>query len=229
VRTPPVEAYNEQMEIDLRQLPIPDWGLTCPKCAYSLCGLPSHRCPECGTEIDVPELVRTWTRLRGPRFTGNELPMPDFGLSCSACNAPLAGAHEHKCPRCDTPFTPEAMRPAREWFLLDHEDCGTLMMPSIVAMLAHERIPYAEVGENALRQIYGMSNLTASRIRIPSEFYFEVRWLLQEAKSRVADVRRAENAGESVPWICPQCDAENPAHFEVCWKCEGAGGPDHRP
>lgn len=227
-RTPPLsaveDAYNQKMEIDLQQLPIPDWGLTCPNCAYSLCGLPSHRCPECGTEIEVPALVRTWTRLRAPRFTGQELPLPDFGLACSECGEPLAGARQFACPQCTTSFDPQAARPAREWFLLDHEDCGTLMMPAVVAMLAHERVPYAEVGENALRQIYGMASMTAARIRVPSEFYFEVRWLLQAAKMDVAKVR--EDAGETVPWPCPACGEENPAHFEVCWKCESGRGPE---
>ena len=68
------------MDIDLNTLPIPDWGLICPKCRYPLVGLPAHRCPECGTEFDMADVVQTWHRLRDPRFTGHELPLPDFGL-----------------------------------------------------------------------------------------------------------------------------------------------------
>ncbi|RMF77629.1 MAG: hypothetical protein D6744_11140, partial [Planctomycetota bacterium] len=67
------------MELDVWQLPIPDWGLTCPRCRYPLRGLPSHRCPECGTDLDMEKLVEPWSRIREPRFDGTQLPIPNFG------------------------------------------------------------------------------------------------------------------------------------------------------
>lgn len=213
------------MEVDLHQLPIPDWDLRCPGCAYPLRGLPSHRCPECGTQFNVPTLVRTWTRLRNPRFTGRELPLPDFGLACPACAAALAAARQFACPQCGMPFDPDALRPRSNWFILDSEICGKLPMPGIVALLAHELVPYAEVGEDALRQVFGTHGITVTRLRVPSEFYFDVLWLLQQARSDVARVRQAEDTGKNPPWRCQQCGERNPGHFAVCWNCQAPGGP----
>ncbi|MBX3395538.1 MAG: hypothetical protein KF841_09230 [Phycisphaerae bacterium] len=45
------------MEFDPAALPIPDLGLNCIGCGYSLKGLPSHRCPECGREIDLEQHI----------------------------------------------------------------------------------------------------------------------------------------------------------------------------
>jgi hypothetical protein len=125
------------MDVDLTQLPIPDWGLTCPECFYPLKGLPSHRCPECGTTLDMPSLVHTWTRLRAPRFTGEELPLPDFGLHCKRCDAPLVGATEHRCGACDTPFDIYAGYPTQPWFVLDKQLCGDLPVAGVQALAGH--------------------------------------------------------------------------------------------
>jgi rubrerythrin len=34
----------------------------------------------------------------------DELPLPDWGLRCPQCNAPLAGLEEHRCAQCGTSF-----------------------------------------------------------------------------------------------------------------------------
>ncbi|GAG47044.1 unnamed protein product, partial [marine sediment metagenome] len=60
--------------------------------------------------------------------------------------------------------------------------------------------------------------IAVTRLRVPSEFYFEVLWLIRRAREEMEAVRAA---GESRRWRCPRCGEENPGHFEVCWNCEG--------
>jgi len=205
------------MEIDLAQLPIPDWGLTCPTCGYPLQGLPSYRCPECGKRFNIRRLIRPWTRLRPPRFTGQELPAPDFGLTCAACGHELAGARTHQCPRCGSPFDPQVLRPRQTWFVLEAASVGELPIPIVQAALAAELIPYAPVEERTVAEHVAGHGVMFSRLRIPSEFYFDVLWLLQEARRQVAAVRARGDQGD---WKCAQCGEDNPGHFEVCWNCE---------
>jgi rubrerythrin len=206
------------MDIDLARLPIPDWGLTCQACGYLLKGLPLHRCPECGHPIVIEELLRTWTRLRDPRLTGQELPLPDFGLQCPRCQQPLAGARERTCPHCAAPFDPAAWRPARDWFVLDTELCGRLPIAGVQALLAAEDVPYFPMTEMTLSEIYGGQGVMVARLRVPTEFYFEVRWLLERARQ---ETEAARAAGKQAQWRCPRCGEDNPGHFELCWNCGG--------
>jgi predicted amidophosphoribosyltransferase len=201
------------MDIDLEQLPIPDWGLTCPHCAYPLKGLPAHRCPECGRPFRIDDLIGPWTRLRSPTFTGSELPLPDFGLHCARCDQPLAGAMTRTCPHCAAPFDPRAWLPREAWFLVTEELCHPIPSPAVQALLAAELIPYIPVGERSVTEIYGVQNAVTARVRVPREFYFDVRWHLRRAAE---DARRCRTARA---WRCPACGERNPANFEVCWNC----------
>ncbi len=45
------------MSFDLYKLPMPDLGLRCISCGYPLAALPSHRCPECGTDVDFEAYI----------------------------------------------------------------------------------------------------------------------------------------------------------------------------
>jgi predicted RNA-binding Zn-ribbon protein involved in translation (DUF1610 family) len=211
------------MDIALDELPIPDWGLLCPVCRYPLRGLPTHRCPECGTKLDIPALIRPWTRLRPPRFTGDELPFPDFGLTCAACGAPLAGAPDHTCPDCGEPFDAQALRPRREWFIIDASLCGSLPVAGVQSVLAAEAVPHVPVDEKSVGEIIGGHGALHDRLRAPSEFYFEVLWLLQKARK---EVERVRGAGGRPDWRCSHCGEENPGHFEVCWNCERIHGSE---
>jgi predicted amidophosphoribosyltransferase len=204
------------MEIDLNCLPIPDWDVDCPKCRYPLRGLPSHRCPECGTKFDMAEVVKPWHRLRDPRFTGHELPFPDFGLRCGACQQPLAGAPTRHCPSCQAEFAPEAIRPHRQWFIIDQEMCGAVPLAGLEALLAVERVPYTRAHRKALAEIYGVTEIIGSRLLVPREFFFEVLWLIQRAAQEIERVR----AQPESYWTCPECGEEVPAHFDLCWNCE---------
>lgn len=207
------------MDIDLRQLPIPDWGLECPTCRYPLRGLPGYRCPECGQEFDIKELVRPWTRLRAPRFTGRELPVPDYGLTCSACGAPLAGAPRSACSTCRTPFDLEDRRPAGEWFVFGTDLTGGLPIPGVQSLFAAENVPYAPFNDMTLAEIYGGQSILPTRLRVPSEFYFDVLWLLRRARQELQALRAA---GPQPNWRCTNCGEANPGHFDLCWNCEQA-------
>ena len=198
------------------QLPIPDWGLLCPSCGYPLRGLPGHRCPECGQKIDIQELVRPWTRLREPRFTGRELPLPDYGFTCRACAGPLAGATSWACPHCGTAFDLQAAQPREQWFVLDRGLCRELPIPGVQALLSSEHVPHVAVNEMTFSEIYGGQGILADRLRVPSEFYFEILWLLRRAR---ADLLAVRSAGPRAGWVCPRCGEKNPANFELCWKC----------
>lgn len=206
------------MEIDLYQLPIPDWGLECPKCRYDLRGLPSHRCPECGFKLDMGQIVQTWHRLREPRYTGHELPMPDFGLACRYCRTDLAGATTRECPDCRRRYDPEQFRPRREWFLLDDALCHNIPLAAIETVLATERIPFMRAPDNTLRTIYGVREMIGSRLQAPNEFYFEVLWTIQHIRAQIAEIHER---GEDACWHCAACGEDVPEHFEVCWNCGG--------
>ncbi|MFQ5806737.1 MAG: hypothetical protein ACE5I3_09835 [Phycisphaerae bacterium] len=205
------------MEIDLNRLPIPDWGLICPKCRYPLVGLPSHRCPECGTGFDMLEIVKPWHRLREPRFTGHELPFPDFGLGCRACQQPLADAPTRRCPNCGVEFHPDAIRPQRKWFMIDQALCDDVPLAGMEALLASERVPYMRHGEKVLRQILGTTQVIGSRLEVPGEFFFEVMWLIRRVVLQMQDARRQP---EGANWTCPGCGETVPNHFDVCWNCQ---------
>jgi len=209
------------MDIDLNQLPIPDWGLACPQCGYPLRGLPSHRCPECGTEFDVPSMIRPWTRLRDPRYHGDELPVPDFGLRCGGCHGPLAGATSPACPHCRRPFDLPGLRPPGAWFVLDRTIAGPLPMAGVISLLASEAVPYLPAQEKSLAEIYAGQNILVERVRLPSEFFFDVLWLLRRARVELAYQRAV---GGRYDWRCPQCREENPGSFDVCWNCGGVRG-----
>jgi hypothetical protein len=204
------------MEIDLDRLPIPDWGLRCPTCRYPLQGLPSHRCPECGTAFDISQVVKSWHRLREPRFNGHELPLPDFGLRCRACDQPLAGAPARQCPHCGVAFDPEDYLPHRTWFLVDQPMCGELPLAGLESLLAAEHVPFTRARGKLVAEIYGVTQIIGARLLVPREFFFELKWLIRRATEDLERVR--SEPGEE--WICPSCGESVPHHFDVCWNCE---------
>lgn len=203
------------MQIDIHQLPIPDWGLICPKCSYPLRGLPQHRCPECGQTLDMNALVQTWTRLREPRFTGDELPLPDFGMHCGACDAPLAGAAEHACPVCHEPFDPQKLRPAQTFFLVDDRFCAGVPLSSVQAEMLMERLPHKVSRETNVQELYMGSRVSGSSVLVPSEFYFETLWMLQRLSRELQAARRDAGA----EWTCASCGEAVPGNFTMCWNC----------
>jgi len=206
-------------EIDLYALPVPDWGLTCPVCEYALRGLPEHRCPECGTRFDPAELVRPWTQLRAPRYTGGERPVPDFGLTCPDCDAPLAGAPDEHCPGCRRGVAALLEPPAREWVPLDPRCYAGLSVGEVELILGRDYVPFYTGRERGLRDIYMGTGLTRGRVHVPRAFYFDALHALRAELGEIAR-RRAESVGQTRR--CAGCGEESPGHFDVCWSCGAA-------
>ena len=199
-------------EIDLNQLPIPEtWDIACPRCQYPLRGLPSHRCPECGSEFEVASLVGTWTRFREPDLCGRELPIPDFGLTCAACDEPLAGSQTLACPACGEPFDPDALRPRAEWFSPMLELDEPLPLPILQLVLDEELIPY-RLGVQMHAYLGPSPTLTAHR-----DFFFDVLFVNRREAARAAAARSGDGN-----WECPHCGEDNTMTFEVCWNCQAA-------
>lgn len=203
------------MKVDINQLPIPDWQVHCPHCNYDLRGLPNHRCPECGGAFEMAELVKPWTRLRPPRFTGTERPLPDFGLKCAGCAAPLAGATGDACGVCGRAFDLEPVRPRDAWFLVDPAEHPGLLTPAVEMLLHEEQIPYVPTNQRSPMEIYVGSNPLAGRLHVASEFRFEFLWLIAQTRAELA----ARAAAAATEWSCAACREPVPGSFDACWNC----------
>ncbi len=206
------------MQIDIEQLPIPDWNLACRKCGYPLKSLPQHRCPECGLEIVMSELVQPWMRLREPQFIGRELPLPDFGLVCGDCDAPLAGVTELHCPGCRAPFDPRDGAPTGKWCKIPPALLGELSSQVVEIILTEEFIPYVRREQRDLSRILGFDTLVDVRLEIPSEFYFDLLAALRRHELTAADP-------DDPDWTCSNCRESNPATFKICWNCHQPPDP----
>lgn len=207
-----VFGYTIAVDVDLEQLPIPRWNLQCRGCGYVLNGLPEHRCPECGRPVIMGELVQTWTHLREPVFDGGELPFPDFGLTCSTCDAPLAGATEHHCPSCQALFNPQASVPQGEWYKIPPAMLEDLPAQVVELTLAEDLIPYVRRERRDLSHIYGVSPHAEAHFEIPRAFYFDLLAALRRQHLATADPSGPD-------WTCPNCQEPNPPTFQVCWNC----------
>jgi rubrerythrin len=208
-------SYTQGMDVDLTALPVPDWNLVCPRCRYPLQGLPAHRCPECGLALDMSKIVAPWTRVRGPRFSGHELPIPDFGLGCGGCGTPLLGWSTRQCPECGAMFDPEARRPAKAWFAVEPEMCGPMLTPMVEMLLAGEYVPHFYLDHKTFLDISLGGSARGARLMVHREFYYELLWLLREEAKRV----ERERASVGDEWRCGQCGADNPGNFDLCWSC----------
>jgi len=79
----------------LDELPVPDWGLTCPACGHPLAGSKTHRCEQCGEVFDVRRLL---VRQR---------PVPELGLVCPECGCRDALYYLAEATRPSAPWTQE--------------------------------------------------------------------------------------------------------------------------
>jgi rubrerythrin len=222
------EPFNVRQLVG-RMRPIPDLGLHCPECGYALQGLSRERCPECGETFSVRDMLEEsfvpdhpieedtsqpgdhHLRRRDPVFDGRERPLPDFGLLCAECDAPLTGAQDDACPQCDAPFDLQALITGGDWVVIDD------YVPEEIASMAQgllygAQVPYVE--DNArLNALYsGLSPFVPTRLRVPRAFFFDALHVLAEANQPST----VEAHGE---WVCPACGEDVPAGFEVCWSC----------
>lgn len=238
------------MSIDISQLPIPNWGLKCPGCGYSLTGLPQHRCPECGARLVMERIVQNWHRLRDPRFTGNELPVPDFGLPCRNCGADLGGSPQHACRQCGQEFDPQSFRPATDWFSV------TTVMDGTVKSLKLSPVQHSAAAEGPTTPGAVSAGLTVDLIHLPliepllehdnipffahdAKTMYDIVFggrpaanakvvvasefyfdFLWLVRKAAREMAEARLAGEGRTWRCPQCGEEVPGHFDLCWNCQ---------
>jgi hypothetical protein len=211
--------------------PIPDIGLTCPQCDYLLTGLMNQRCPECGTEFRVREMLEDTSPLgtvapstlaeppdhhikkREPTYTGFERPLPDFGLYCSDCDRPLAGANDDTCPHCQHPFDLLALMRGRDWVDISPYVPKEMRMLTN-ATLYGAQVPYL-IDNAGLRTAYGADlPFVSRRLRVPREFFWD-------ALAALASVSFDKATGPPGEWQCPTCGEAVPADFDICWNCNG--------
>ena len=163
--------------------------------------------------LNMAEIVHPWTRLRDPRFSGDELPSPDFGLTCDACGRSLVGAARLTCPHCGQPFDPHALRPPKKWFTVEPGMHEPLPLPTVELVLRTEQVPYV------VHQTHTALGISGWRLLVPSEFYFEFLWLTRQAREQLGARQTDDREDE---WQCRHCDEQNPAGFDVCWNCQAA-------
>jgi len=159
----------------------------------------------------------TTSRLNSPSLAqfGSELPLPDFGLLCRRCGSSLAGAGSRRCGTCAEPFDPLTWLPDTTWFTVDRQFADPVPVPWFEAALASEQVPFTYLPGRMLRELLGGAGGQLGRpLSVPTEFYFEVRWLLQQAARRMERAR-----GQTGEWTCESCSEQVPEHFDVCWNC----------
>lgn len=160
----------------------------------------------------MPSLVRTWTALQPPRYSGQERPLPDFGLRCTACQSALGGATGSSCLACGAAF--ELKLPRERWVALDAAWHEGIVGPLMEAQLEGHCVPFVVRKEHRLSDLYGSTPAGVSRIWFASEYYFDV--LALTAKLR-RELERGRAAAERT--VRCECGEESPANFELCWNC----------
>jgi len=229
--------FNIRQLLELKR-PVPALDLYCEECGYSLNGLPEHRCPECGAGFSVRELLDASTEFsaawnvretdpidhylkkREPTFTGQERPLPDFGLFCEECGLSLAGAPADVCPDCQQPLRLPEVVSRGGWVNLTRFVAGPLQ-PVVKSILYQNGIPYL-LGSSGLSNIYtGIGPYVEERLLVPQEFFFDALYAL-------ADATQPASTEPAADWTCPECTESVPGGFDVCWKC-GAFRPESPP
>jgi hypothetical protein len=201
------------MDVDAyRALPIPEWlGLNCPKCDYPLRGLPEYRCPECGLQFNIDDLVTPTTPLRLPNITAKTRPVPNLDLECRKCAYPLRGLPDDRCPECGETFDLEDFIPPGQWV----EAPGSASLTESILLFSHLRslgIPCLFEDLKGPLGIRGADVLLGNKqvsLRVRRDYYFD---------AVDAVINAAE--GSDTPWTCPNCSEKVPGNFDVCWKCQ---------
>jgi predicted amidophosphoribosyltransferase len=148
---------------------------------------------------------------RAPLFTGQERPLPDFGLHCAACEQPLAEAAGDLCSHCGERFD-LSLAPGKNWLSVE-PFVPRHLIETCCSILHGAGIPHMR-GRDML-----MLTKPTARRRIPTahivvhrDFYFDALYHLAEAARPTSQVA-------SDPWICSSCDEQVPGGFEICWNC----------
>lgn len=154
---------------------------------------------------------------REAQFSGGELPVPDFGLSCPGCELPMAGWLEHRCPECGRRTSPVDLVPRGSLVTVAADrDAGHVTFARYV--LSDNGIPSFIANQN-LRAIMGDMSFfsVALRLQVPCELYFDALHVLRQNRIVGGDSEEASEPPEE--WTCPQCHESSPGTFEFCWNC----------
>jgi hypothetical protein len=160
-----------------------------------------------------------------PFFTGNELPLPDFGFVCRECNYELRGLPSRRCPECGSEFDPQAML-GDELNLQVTSVRTEEELRGVEEVLNVRRIPYTVAKGNSLQDMFGLAvGAKAGRIMVPRDYYFDALWWLRHGlagpstTTDEAGEDSAEPAGPAADWTCPSCGEVVPGDYEMCWSC----------
>ncbi len=196
---------------DYRSLPIPQWlDLSCPRCEYPLRGLPEHRCPECGAEFRIDDLVTPTTPLRPPRITPETRPVPAIGLHCGHCDTLLDDCVGDRCPACGYPFDVAEAIPQDPWVDIS-AGLDVTEARLIFARLRDDGIPcFHQRISRGLEPVTGEipSDARGVILRVRRDYYLDALHVISTLR-----------APDAPAWQCPQCGEEVPGNFEICWKC----------
>lgn len=193
-----------------KQLPIPAWlALSCPRCDYPLCGLPEHRCPECGTAVDLDVMVQnTAVPLRPPEITPATRPVPPLELECAECGQFLDGATGGECPHCGAPFDLTDFVPEENWITVACR-MQSYEVQLLLTVLRAAGIPCMISRSGLQEDLVGAAVGVSDDLRVRRDYYLDAMMAMHETR---------QTAGAS--WICPDCGEKVPGNFEICWKCD---------
>ena len=167
----------------------------------------------------MEQIVRSWHRVRDPRYTGGELPVPGFGLTCSQCGVELTGAARHICPTCGLDFDLTLLAPSTKWFQVDRYLSAGLPQQVVIGLLDEAYVPYVVSHERGVLEIVG--GPAPPRLRVVGEFYFDFLFLVTQESKRLAQRR---SGAQNHTWTCTNCGEDNPGSFDVCWSCQQPQG-----
>lgn len=174
---------------------------------------PPH-CPNCESLLPLSDVRREVFRITG--LFGKK-----FGIRCTVCRSVLKV---------------KALRP---WALIVSMDAFVMLGLAWIGTLRPKPIPDEQLAP-ALILLFGIGALVVWRwiprfaqvrplepgeqLTIEAELSI-LDDMSDEDKSEIAD--RAEWAesvkdASRVPWRCESCGEENPATFDICWKCQSA-------
>jgi predicted amidophosphoribosyltransferase len=199
-----------------RHRPIPDLGLVCPKCEYSLTGLTGNHCPECGSTFSLMNLLSGETADRSrvvmhdgildppdhgiarrePYLTGRERPLPELGLLCNKCGNDLLGAGADTCPICGEPFRLGSIMRGAEWVDVARWFSADFVA-SVGSLLNKAEVPYI-VPANSAR----LSKSAVPQWLVPRKFLSEALNFLAAWSPLIMPVPEGEDSLKAgTEWI----------------------------
>jgi hypothetical protein len=170
------------------------------------------RCPECGTELPIRELLVAAPKDRRGRVDGA------VGLTCSGCYTKLR-LQQWLEPVVTTLIIVllATIGLVVKRHLPDYplNNAAVLVALGLVAIVSSVYLPtrlarfrILKAGEVVQFPLQASARRDAEDARVQSEFVAK-----QEAE-------RLLEFEASRPWQCDTCHEENPQEFLICWKCE---------